>query len=32
MDGSRRNDIRPGQRVQIILKQDQASNKLTEGV
>lgn len=32
MDGSKRSDIRPGLRVHIVLKQDQASNKLTEGV
>ncbi|HAE21300.1 MAG TPA: YwbE family protein [Spirochaetaceae bacterium] len=32
MDGSIRSTIRPGLRVQIVLKQDQSSSKLTEGV
>ena len=32
MDGSKRNDIKPGIRVQIVLKQDQSSGKLTEGI
>ena len=32
MDGSRRADIRPGLRVRIVLKQDQRSGKLTEGI
>jgi len=32
MDGTKRVNIRPGLRVQIVLKQDQASGKLTEGV
>jgi uncharacterized repeat protein (TIGR03833 family) len=32
MDGTKRANIRPGQRVQIVLKQDQASGKLTEGI
>ncbi len=30
--GTRRADIRPGLRVAVVLKQDQASGKLTEGV
>lgn len=32
MDGTNRQDIQPGQRVKIVLKQDQGSGKLTEGV
>ena len=32
MDGIRRNNIKPGLRVRIVLKQDQASGKLTEGI
>jgi uncharacterized repeat protein (TIGR03833 family) len=32
MDGTRRSDIRPGLRVSIVLKQDQQTGKLTEGV
>ena len=32
MDGRRRADIRPGQTVDIVLKQDQRSGKLTRGV
>ncbi len=32
MDGTRRNNIHPGLRVRIVLKQDQASGKLTEGI
>lgn len=32
MDGARRSDVRPGLRVSIILKQDQRTGKLTEGV
>lgn len=31
MDGKIRGNIRPGARVQVVLKQDQASGKLTEG-
>lgn len=31
MDGTRRADIRPGNRVQVVQKQDQRSGKLTEG-
>lgn len=32
MDGKRRQDIRPGLTVDIVLKQDQASGKLTRGI
>ena len=32
MDGTKRNNIKPGARVHIVLKADQRSNKLTEGV
>lgn len=32
MDGTRRSDIRPGMRVAIVLKEDQASGRLTEGI
>ena len=32
MDGTRRSNIHPGLRVRIVLKQDQASGKLTEGI
>lgn len=32
MDGRRRSDIRPGQTVEIVLKQDQLSGKRTRGV
>jgi uncharacterized repeat protein (TIGR03833 family) len=32
MDGTRRSDIKTGQRVSIVLKQDQRTGKLTEGV
>lgn len=31
-DGRKRSDIQPGQNVQIVLKQDQRSGKLTKGV
>ena len=31
-DGTRRADIRPGQQVAIVLKRDQRSGRLTEGV
>jgi uncharacterized repeat protein (TIGR03833 family) len=31
-NGTRRDAIRPGLRVQIVLKQDQRSGKLTEGI
>jgi uncharacterized repeat protein (TIGR03833 family) len=32
MDGTRRQDLRPGLTVEIVLKQDQASGKRTRGV
>jgi uncharacterized repeat protein (TIGR03833 family) len=32
MDGKNRKDIKPGIRVAIVLKQDQKTGKLTEGV
>ena len=32
MDGIRRSDIRPGLRVSIVLKKDQKTGKLTEGI
>ena len=32
MDGTRRADIRPGLRVVIVLKKDQRTGKLTEGI
>ncbi|MBT3983841.1 MAG: YwbE family protein [Bacteriovoracaceae bacterium] len=32
MDGTNRENIRPGIKVQIVLKKDQRSGKLTEGV
>ena len=32
MDGQNRSDIRPGVEVAIVLKQDQRSGRLTEGV
>lgn len=32
MDGTRRSEIRPGLRVSIVLKKDQQSGKLTEGI
>jgi uncharacterized repeat protein (TIGR03833 family) len=32
MDGTKRSDIKPGLRVAIVLKQDQTSGKLTEGI
>ena len=31
MNGNRRADIKPGLRVRIVLKKDQATGKLTEG-
>lgn len=31
-DGTRRSDIRPGIRVSIVLKSDQRSGKLTDGI
>jgi len=32
MDGNRRSDIRPGVHVSIVLKKDQQTGKLTEGI
>ena len=32
MDGKNRSNIKPGLKVQIVLKQDQRSGKLTEGI
>jgi uncharacterized repeat protein (TIGR03833 family) len=32
MDGTNRNDIKPGTRVLIVQKQDQRTGKLTEGM
>ena len=32
MDGTRRSDIKPGLRVSIVLKKDQRTGKLTEGI
>lgn len=32
MDGTRRSDIRPGQTVLVVQKQDQRTGRLTEGV
>ena len=32
MDGTRRADIRPGLRVKILLKQDQRTGNMTEGI
>ena len=32
MDGTRLSDIRPGLRVAIVLKEDQRTGKLTEGI
>ena len=32
MNGKNRSDIHPGQRVRIVLKQDQRSGRLTEGI
>ncbi|MBN1104575.1 MAG: YwbE family protein [Deltaproteobacteria bacterium] len=32
MNGTRRTDIKPGDRVQVVQKQDQRSGKLTEGI
>lgn len=32
MNGTKRSDIKPGLRVRIVLKQDQVSGKLTEGI
>lgn len=32
MNGTNRNSIKPGQKVRIVLKEDQRTGKLTEGV
>jgi len=32
MDGTKRSDIRPGMRVRVVLKKDQPTGRLTEGV
>ena len=32
MDGKRRADVKPGLKVSIVLKQDQPTGKLTEGI
>jgi uncharacterized repeat protein (TIGR03833 family) len=32
MNGTRRSDIKPGSRVSIVLKKDQRTGKLTEGI
>ncbi|WP_338392768.1 YwbE family protein [Fulvitalea axinellae] len=32
MDGKKRSNIKPGLRVNIVLKQDQRTGKLTEGI
>ena len=32
MDGEKRANIKPGMRVRIVLKQDQSTGKLTEGI
>jgi uncharacterized repeat protein (TIGR03833 family) len=32
MDGTRRSNIKPGIKVAIVLKKDQKTNKLTEGI
>lgn len=32
MDGTKRDDIKPGLRVGVVQKQDQRTNKLTEGI
>ena len=32
MDGTRREDIKPGMRVTVVLKEDQRSGKTTEGI
>jgi uncharacterized repeat protein (TIGR03833 family) len=32
MDGQKRVNIKPGMRVRIVLKQDQSTGKLTEGI
>jgi uncharacterized repeat protein (TIGR03833 family) len=32
VDGTKRADVKPGSRVRIVLKQDQRSGRLTEGI
>ena len=32
MDGTKRNDIKPGMNVAIVLKKDQRTGRLTEGI
>jgi len=32
MDGTKRNNIKPGMAVRIVLKQDQRTGRLTEGI
>jgi uncharacterized repeat protein (TIGR03833 family) len=32
MDGQKRTNIRPGMQVRIVMKQDQSTGKLTEGI
>jgi uncharacterized repeat protein (TIGR03833 family) len=32
MDGTRRADVRPGMKVTVVLKKDQRTGKLTEGI
>jgi uncharacterized repeat protein (TIGR03833 family) len=32
MDGQKRSNFKPGMRVRIVLKQDQSTGKLTEGI
>ena len=32
MDGQKRTNIKPGMRVRIVLKQDQSTGRLTEGI
>ena len=32
MNGNTRSSVKPGQRVRIVLKKDQSSGKLTEGI
>jgi len=32
MDGTRKSDIRPGLRVSVVVKKDQRTGKLTEGI
>ena len=32
MDGTRRSDIKPGSHVSVVLKKDQSTGKLTDGI